>query len=98
MTRVRIGRWGQALAVRLPAEMADSMKLEIGDVLAVEQRGDELVFRAADKPMTLDSLFAGLDPAASRRAYAAQAAEIDWGEDVGEEIVPPPEMNRRDFI
>ena len=84
----KIGKWGTSLALRLPAEIVDELRLGPGDRVLLGVVGDELVGRrvAADE-LTVEDLFAGYAPGALVDAYAAEA--IDWGPDVCAEIVPP---------
>lgn len=86
----KIGKWGTSFGVRLPSEIVDEMRLASGDRLMISVVGDELVGRrvAADE-LTTEDLFAGYAPGELADAYAEQAAEFDWGPDVGAEIVPP---------
>lgn len=97
MTKATIGRWGQSLAVRLPAHLAEQLDLTEKAQVEIEVVDGRLVMSPAPsrrRRVTLEELFAGYDEAeleAMREGYAAAAAEFDWGPDVGAEILPPYE-------
>ena len=44
---LRLQKWGNSAAVRLPSAMLKQLDLKIGDVLETEIRNGELVVRAA---------------------------------------------------
>jgi antitoxin MazE len=82
--RATVGRWGQSLAIRVPAELAQRTGLVEGARVEVEADGDSLVIRRAPSRPTLDELFQGRSPAEWRALYAGS---YDWGADVGREVV-----------
>jgi antitoxin component of MazEF toxin-antitoxin module len=79
------GKWGNSLALRIPGEVAASVRLREGDAVEIEAEADRLVIRPAVPRFSAADLFAGQSAAAWRAAY--QGA-FDWGEDVGREVVP----------
>lgn len=79
-----IGKWGNSLALRLPAHVAEAARLREGDPVVVEARDGDVVIRRADREATLVELFGGRTPEAWRAAYAGA---WDWGPDLGREIV-----------
>lgn len=84
VARVRIGRWGRSLALRLPTEIASGLKLAEGDLVEMIPGAGETTIRRAEKQLTLDDLFAG-KPAGEWRALYANV--YDWGPDVGREVI-----------
>lgn len=85
MVQVTVGRWGNNLAVRLPAEIVDAIKLRDGERVEIAAQDGEAVIRRVRPRVTLEELFRGKPPGEWRAAYAAA---YDWGADVGREIIP----------
>ena len=85
MVQVTVGRWGNNLAVRLPGEIADAVKLREGDRAEIEVRDREVVIRPVEPPISLADLFRGKSPEVWRAEYAAK---YDWGPDIGREGIP----------
>lgn len=85
MVQVRVGRWGNNLAVRLPVEIVDAIKLRDGERVEIEAHGGEVVIRRARPHIALEDLFRGRSAHEWRADYAAA---YDWGPDRGREIVP----------
>lgn len=84
MPLVTVGRWGESLALRLPADLAGRLSLVEGETVEVEQREDEIVIRKSAPALTLEDLFKGKSPAEWRALYAGS---YDWVPDVGREVV-----------
>lgn len=84
MTNAIIGRWGNSLAVRLPAEIAASLNLHDGERIDIDAQPDQIVIRKATPRHTLQDLFAGRAADEWRALYADA---FDWGPDLGREIV-----------
>ena len=84
MTQVLVGKWGNNLAVRLPGEIVDAIRLRDGERVDIVSQDDHVVIRRAEKPVTLAGLFAGRTAQAWRAEYAGA---YDWGPDLGREVV-----------
>jgi len=85
MAQVTVGRWGNNLAVRLPGEIVDAIKLRDGERVEIDAQDGEVVIRRARPRIVLEDLFRGRSPDEWRADYARA---YDWGPDVGREIVP----------
>jgi antitoxin MazE len=85
MVQVRVGRWGNNLAVRLPGEVVDAIRLRDGERVEIEVRDGEAVIRRARQRVSLEDLFRGRSPEEWRADYAGA---YDWGIDLGREIIP----------
>ncbi len=59
MAQVLVGKWGNNLAVRLPGEIVDAIRLRDGERVDIVCQDDEVVIRRTEKPVTLAGLFAG---------------------------------------
>jgi len=85
MVQVTVGRWGNNLAVRLPGEIVDAIKLRDGERVEIGAQDGEVVIRRARPRISLEDLFRGRSPDEWRAEYARA---YNWGPDVGREIVP----------
>ena len=85
MVKVTVGRWGNNLAVRLPAEIVDAIKLRDGEQVEIEARDGEAMIRRVRQRVSLEALFRGRSPDEWRSDYAGA---YDWGADIGREIIP----------
>lgn len=87
--RVRLARWGNSLAVRIPKDVVESAGLVEGQELDAEARDGGVALRSLRKRYTLDELLAGMSP-------GAQPPELlDWGPDRGSEVLPDDDYSRR---
>lgn len=80
-----ISRWGNSLGIRIPKDIAIRVGLVDGVRVEIEERAGEVVISRAKPKLrySLDELLIGVTP---EEAHAT-TAEIDWGADVGREIV-----------
>ena len=85
MVRVTVGRWGNNLAVRLPGEVVDAVRLRDGERVDIEVLDGNVVIRRTQPRIALVDLFRGKTAEAWRAEYAGA---YDWGPDVGREVVP----------
>jgi len=84
MSQVTVGRWGKNLAIRLPGEIVKAAGLSNGERVEIEAHDGNLVIRRAVPHFTLEELFRGKSPRQWRAAYAGA---LDWGPDVGREVI-----------
>jgi antitoxin MazE len=82
--RVFLERWGESLALRLPAELAATLDLHHGDSVDIQNREGGLLIRKAPLRPSVESLFAGRTPEAWRAEYAGS---LPWEPDVGREAI-----------
>ncbi len=82
---VKISRWGNSLAVRLPKELAEKLKLEEGQIVDMSIDAEVLSVRpiSTKRYPTLEELVAE----ARRLGPQNEPAFEDWGPDVGAEII-----------
>jgi antitoxin component of MazEF toxin-antitoxin module len=82
--RMEIGKWGNSAATRIPAELMRELGLTIGSDIEMVIEADGLKISPVKKKMSraerLEWLLADLDK------YGPDE-EINWGPDVGNEIV-----------
>jgi antitoxin MazE len=77
--RVKVVKWGNSQAVRLPKEVLKLARLREGDELTVRVEGRKIALEAARPEITLEKLVAGITPRNRHR-------EQDWGRPVGNEV------------
>lgn len=78
---VTVSKWGNSLAVRIPASEAEKASIKEGDEVdfTASQKG-RLIVRKVQKDMNFDSLYAQIT---EENAHS----ETPWGQSVGREIV-----------
>lgn len=90
--QVRISRWGNSLAVRLPKAVADNLDLAEGQsvTLDIEDGSVRLTPLGQRKYPTLAEMVAEM----KRLGPENEPETVDWGPDVGAEIIDD-EYSRR---
>lgn len=82
--RTTIARWGNSTAVRLPKAIVEELHLRPGQQVDVVVEGGEARLKPVRRPhVPLEGLMAGADPVGWENAPAT----IEWGPDVGSEIL-----------
>jgi len=83
--KVKLAKWGNSLAVRLPKAAVESAGLESGAELDLAIEGRDLRLRQLSKTpfYRLEDLLAEMD----RLGPENRPELIDWGPDVGAEII-----------
>jgi antitoxin MazE len=77
----KIQKWGNSYGIRLPKSLLDSGVFSVGATLELETKGKEVILKEIKKPkMTLKEAMKGL-------TRADFEPVIDWGPDVGNEII-----------
>jgi len=79
MTTVRVAKWGNNLAVRIPKAVAEQARLQEGDAVSIEVVDGHIELRSAERIPTLEELVAQITPENCH-------GKIDWGPAVGKEI------------
>jgi antitoxin MazE len=81
--QVRIARWGNSLAVRLPKGIAEDLGLTEGQPVDIAVDNGAVSLRPRRGQVRLSELIAE----ARRLGPAARPEIVDWGPDVGAEII-----------
>jgi antitoxin MazE len=89
--QVRIAKWGNSLAVRLPNTITEDLGLTEGQALdvAIEREAVRL------KPSTAWVRLSDLVAEARRLGPAAHPEIVRWGADVGAEVIEDPSSRPR---
>jgi len=80
MPKAQVAKWGNSLAVRIPKAVAEQARMQEGDAILIEVLNGHIEVRPAERIPTLEELVAQMTP-------ENRHGEIDWGPDVGKEIV-----------
>lgn len=90
--QVRVSRWGNSLAVRLPKAVAEDLRLEEGQTVDLEIEDGSVRLRPTGrrKYPTLAEMVAEM----KRLGPENEPPTVDWGPDVGAEIIDD-EYSRR---
>jgi len=78
-SRVKVVKWGNSQAVRLPKDVLKLAHLREGDELTVRVEDGRIALEAATPEITLEKLVASITPRNRHR-------EQDWGQPVGNEV------------
>ena len=73
-----ISKWGNSLAVRIPAAFAETVGLEEGTVVEIKVRAGRLIIVPTDSRYELRELIDQITPENSHEL-------VDWGKPVGKE-------------
>lgn len=76
--KTRIGKWGNSLALRIPAAFAAEAKLEPGLAVDLKIAGDQMVVTPVRRRYTLEELVEGITP-------QNRHDSVDWGQPLGNE-------------
>jgi len=75
-----VQKWGNSLAIRIPAGLAGQIDLTDGTKVDLALREGALVIRPAKEPkLSLRTLLKSCNPSNLHR-------EVEWGDDVGSEV------------
>jgi antitoxin MazE len=77
-SRVRVVKWGNSQAVRLPKAVLEEVHMREGDELTVRVEDGRIALEPATPAVTLEQLIAGITPQNLHK-------EQDWGKPVGNE-------------
>lgn len=77
--KVRVKKWGNSAAVRIPAAVMQAMRLRLDEEVEVkEERGRIVIQPVRSKAYDLDELLTGITP-------ENQQAAVDFGNPMGKE-------------
>ncbi len=83
--RVKIAKWGNSAAIRLPKAVMDEMRLKPGSEAELNVENKEIHISLVSKPkrLTREQLIKNMD----RSGLAGESETIDWGPDRGSERI-----------
>ncbi len=84
--RVKAAKWGNSLAVRLPKEAVRALNLHAGQDVAIAIGADSISLTRVKPRKAIPTLDEMMDEA-RRLGPAQEPPAVDWGPDVGSEII-----------
>lgn len=84
---VVISKWGNSSGIRLPMSVTKALGARVGDRLSYEIKGDAVVFQKKKTAEQMYEDFYGKPFSEITTEDLGAGGELDWGEDVGGEIV-----------
>lgn len=89
--KVKVAKWGNSLAVRLPKHLADELGLAAGNTVDLEKRGTKLSIETAARKIPqyrLEDLLAQIKPGQKPPFQDWSAVEVPWPDDDWSDIAP----------
>jgi antitoxin MazE len=77
--KVRLVKWGNSQAIRIPKPILDRVRIMEGDQLAVSVEGGTIALRKTTPALTLEALV-------SKITDQNRHSEQDWGKSMGKEV------------
>ena len=74
----KVSRWGNSLGVRIPKQLAKSIRLQEGDEIEIYQEENKLILTPKRKQYSLEQLLDGM-------SEEHLHSEVDWGVPIGNE-------------
>jgi len=77
----KIQKWGNSLGIRLPKALIENTPFSLGTEVVFNQKGSELILKPVKRKYpSLKEIMKGM-------TRANFEPELDWGPDVGQEII-----------
>jgi antitoxin MazE len=86
--KVKIAKWGNSLAVRLPKALAEEADLRPDTEVDVTVQAGEVRVKRVRRRFTLEDMIAAIKPGTK------PTPSVEWGPDRGSEILPEDEYSR----
>lgn len=84
--KISISKWGNSLGLRIPAAVAQSLKLKSGDHVECKMQNGGFLIKKEISTAQMFEDFYGKPFDQITEKDIGPGEEIDWGEDVGGEI------------
>ena len=84
---VAISKWGNSLGIRVPVMIAESLGIHAGDQVAFELRDGGMFMKKKQSTAQMFEQFYGKPFSEITPDDLGTAEEIDWGDDVGGEVL-----------
>ncbi len=82
-----LSKWGNSIGIRIPALVAESLGLNVGDSVAFELKDGGLFMKKKQSTAQMFEAFYNKPFSEITVNDLGPAYHIDWGEDVGGEII-----------
>ena len=84
---VTVSKWGNSSGIRIPTIVLNSLNIKNGDELSYHIEEDKVIFTKEKSTQQLFEEFYGKPFDEITSEDIGNATQIDWGEDVGGEII-----------
>ncbi|MEP9348490.1 AbrB/MazE/SpoVT family DNA-binding domain-containing protein [Xanthobacter sp. KR7-225] len=85
--KVKVAKWGNSVAVRIPKSIADDLGLRPGSIVELERDGASVSIHAEPKVKIPRYRIEDLVAEMKRLGPENEPETVDWGPDVGSEII-----------
>jgi antitoxin MazE len=85
--KVKVAKWGNSLGLRLPRAAVEAAGLKAGSEVDVTVEGQELRVKPPSKVKTSKELLEEMLAEIDRLGPGHEPETVDWGPDVGSEII-----------
>ena len=84
---VVLNKWGNSLGLRIPRELVESFKFQPGSRINITADDNKIVIKPSTNIEVLFESYYGKTMSSITRDDIGVLEEVDWGNDVGGEIV-----------
>ena len=84
---VTVSKWGNSLGIRVPVIITESLGLQAGDQVAFELKDGGMFIKKEQSTSQMFEQFYGKPFSEITPDDIGPAENIDWGEDVGGEVI-----------
>jgi len=84
---ITLSKWGNSLGLRVPALISESLGLQAGDQIAFELKDGGMFMKKKPSTSQMFEAFYGKPFEEITPSDLGPCDEIDWGEDVGGEVL-----------
>ncbi len=85
--KVKVAKWGNSVAVRIPKSVADDLGLRPGSIVDLERNGTMVAIHAEPKVKIPRYRLEDLVAEMKRLGPQDESETVEWGPDVGDEII-----------
>ena len=84
---VVLNKWGNSLGIRIPRELVDAFKFHPGSRVRISANDSKITIEPAVSVEALFESHYGKPMASISREEVGTYGEVDWGSDVGGEVI-----------
>ena len=85
--QLTVAKWGNSLGIRIPAAIAEALSVKSGDKVSYELSGNTMVIKKEPSTAELFEAFYGKPLSMLTEKDLGPGGELDWGNNVGGEIM-----------
>lgn len=85
--KVTVSRWGNSIGLRIPVTVTETLGLQAGDQVTCEIKDGGFFLRKQQSTAQMFEQYYGKPFEKITQEDIGSAEELDWGEDVGNEVI-----------